>query len=418
MNIVFIHQNAPGQWRHAAKYLAAQGRHRVILIGQYRRAEIPGAEYRLYPLSAEHARGDAAPAQAAYASFIAHGQAVAGVLQALQREGFRPDVIAAHPAWGESLFVKDIFPDVPLLHYCEFFYRKRGADHGFLEPVSLESDMAVRTRNTGLQLALEAMDWGLSPTRWQRSVHPIEARARISVVHEGIDADTFQPDPQASFTLPSGQVLTARDEVVTYVARSLEPYRGTPTFLRAAARLQRLRPTARVVIIGGHGKGYGSMPSDGRSWKDVLLEESSLDPLRTHFMGHLAYADYLRALQVSSAHVYLTVPFVLSWSMTEAMSTGCLMICSDTAPVRELIRHDENGLLVDFFNADALADTLCDALQRRDTLRPLREAARATILAGYDQTQCVAALCQLLEDLATGTLPQRQAWNVAEPDMP
>lgn len=414
MNIVFIHQNAPGQWRHAARHLAASGRHRVILIGKHKRAEVSGAEYRLYEVDTKHARCDAASAVEAYASFVAHGQAVAKVLQDLKREGVVPDVIAAHPAWGESLFAKDVFPDVPLLHYCEFYYRKRGADHGFLEPVSLESDMGLRTRNSGLQLGLEAMDWGVSPTHWQKSVHPAAAQARISVVHEGIDTETFKPDPQARFTLPSGLVLTPADEVVTYVARSLEPYRGTPTFLRALGRLQRLRPAARVVIIGGHGTGYGALPNDGRNWKDTLLEEVDLDPLRTHFVGGLAYDDYLRALQVSSAHVYLTVPFVLSWSMTEAMSTGCLMVASDTAPVRELLRHGENGLLVDFFDADALADTLADALQRREALRPLREAARATILAGYDQRQCVPALCRLLENLATGALPRGENEEFAQ----
>ncbi|QEI06066.1 glycosyltransferase [Pigmentiphaga aceris] len=413
MNIVFIHQNAPGQWRHVARHLAASGLHRVILIGKHRRAEIPGAEFRVYTVDAKHERGDSAPSAEAYANFVAHGLAVARVLQQLKQEGFIPDVIAAHPAWGESMFAKDVFPHVPLLHHCEYFYRTHGADHGFLEPASLESSMAIRARNTGLHVALAAMDWGVSPTFWQKSLYPAEAQARISVVHEGIDTDMFKPDSQACFTLPNGIVLTPEDEVVTYVARNLDTYRGTPTALRAAARLQGLRASARVLIIGGDGKGYGSLPDDGRSWKETLLEEIDLDPLRTHFLGRLGYDDYLRALQVSSAHMYLTIPFVLSWSMTEAMSTGCLVIGSDTAPVCELIRHGENGLLTDFFDANALADTLADALKNREALRPLRAAARATIVSAYDQRQCVPTLCRLLEDLATGALPPRDTETIS-----
>ncbi len=416
MNFLFIHQNMPGQWRHIVAHLAKQGGHSIVVMGR-RQGDgskerplphaVPGVQYRSYRVHARFEGFGGTEPNAVFDSFVAHGRAAAEVMQRLQAEGFTPDVIAAHPGWGESLFAKDVFPCVPLLHYCEFYYRSRGGDYGFIGGRSLKTDMELRTRNAGLSLGLDAMDWGLSPTAWQKAQHPAHAHPRISVLHDGIDTDTVRPDPAAHLVLPTGHVLGVQDEVVTFVARNLEPQRGFDQFLRAAERLQRQRPAAHVVIAGGEGTSYSKAPPDGRSWKSHALELVRLDPLRTHFMGKLPFAEHVKLLQVSSVHAYLSIPFVLAWSMTEAMAAGCLVVGSDTAPVRELIRHGHNGLLVDYFDVDAIATTLADALQRRGELQPLRDAARATILAGYDQQRhCVPRLAQLLHDLAQGRQPE------------
>lgn len=419
MNYLFIHQNMPGQWRHIVAHLARQGGHRIVVIGR-RQGEgskkralthaVPGVEYRSYRVHARYEGFGGDDPNGAFDSFMLHGRAAAEVMQRLKAEGFTPDVIAAHPGWGESLFAKDVFPQVPLLHYCEFYYRSRGGDYGFIGERSLAREMNLRARNAGLSLSLEAMDWGLAPTAWQKAQHPADAHARISVLHDGIDTDTVRPDPAARLVLPTGRVLTAHDEVLTFVARNLEPQRGFDQFLRAAEQVQRQRPNAHVVIAGGEGVSYGKAPPDGRSWKSHALELVRLDPLRTHFMGTLPFAEHVKLLQVSSVHAYLSIPFVLAWSMTESMSAGCLVVGSDTGPVRELIQHGHNGLLVDYFNVDGIAATLADALARRAELQPLRDAARATILAGYDQQRhCVPRLAQLLTDLAQGRRPEAPA---------
>lgn len=413
MNFVFIHQNMPGQWRHIIAHLAAEKKHRIVVIGKRKRLTVPGVEHRSYQLSSRYEKFGGHEALGSFESFLTHGRTVASILHGLKAEGFQPDVIAAHPGWGESLFAKDVFPDVPLLHYCEFYYRSRGSDYGFSGGGSAMQAMNLRARNAGLSLGLEAMDWGVSPTQWQKGLHPADSHHRISVIHDGIDTDVVCPNDQAQLTLPNGVTLTAKDEVVTFVARNLEPQRGFDRFVRAAQIVQRQRPHVHVVIEGGDGVSYGRQRADGRSWKSHLLDQVQLDPQRTHFVGQQPFAEHIKLLQISTVHAYLSVPFVLSWSMTEAMSAGCLVVGSDTAPVRDLIQHGRNGLLVDYFDVDNIATTLAHALHNREAMRRLRANARATIVAGFDQKrQCVPRLVQLLEDIARHGKPLQRVGDV------
>lgn len=403
MNVVFIHQNMPGQWRHIIAHLAAQKAHRIVVIGKRKRTAVAGVDHRTYQLGSKYEGFGGTAALSSFESFLAHGRAVASILQTLKAEGFRPDVIAAHPGWGESLFAKDVFPDVPLLHYCEFYYRSRGSDFGFASETSALQEMNLRARNAGLSLALEAMDWGVSPTQWQKDLHPSDAHRRISVIHEGIDTDTVCPNENAQLRLANGKTLSAADEVVTFVARNLEPHRGFDKFLFAAQILQKLRPNAHIVIEGGDGVSYGKSAPAGESWRTHLLQQVQLDPERTHFVGLQRFSEHIMLLQVSTVHAYLSIPFVLSWSMTEAMSAGCLVVGSDIGPVRELINHEQNGLLVDYFDADAIAFVMADALQRREEMRVLRANARATIVKGFDQQRlCVPRMASLLSALVRG----------------
>jgi glycosyltransferase involved in cell wall biosynthesis len=258
----------------------------------------------------------------------------------------------------------------------------------------------VRTRNAALLIALEAADRGLSPTRWQRSVHPAEWQDKIEVVFDGVDTDRIRPDPAASFRLPGGRLLTRSDKVVTYVARNLEPYRGFPSFMRAAPAILAALPTAEIVIVGGDGVSYGKPPRQGGSWRDAMIEEVRPDPRRVHFLGSVPYESHLRLLQLSAAHVYLTVPFVLSWSAMEALAAGCVVIGSKTPPVEEILRHGENGFLVDFFAPEAIAAAVVEAVRQGDDLASVRRAARETILGRYDLTTCLGRQLDLLHRLA------------------
>lgn len=400
MNFLFIHQNMPGQFGHLAARLARESENRVVFLTKADRAPPAGVtRVRYQPTRGPH------PSTHHYIrdfeNAVLHGQAAARACVELKKSGFTPDVIIAHPGWGESLYIKDIYPSAKLASYCEFFYRAAGADVGFDAAETLDPDGAarVRTRNATLLIALEACDRGFSPTQWQRSVHPPEWHGKIEVLFDGIDAEIARPNLQATLELPDGTVLTPRSQVVTYVARNLEPYRGFPSFMRAVPQLLDELPEAHILIVGGDDVSYGKRPEDGRNWRETMLDEIRCTSSRLHFLGHLPYADYLRVLQVSTAHVYLTVPFVLSWSAMEALASGCMLIGSQTPPVEEVVQDGKNGFLVDFFAPDQIASATVDAVRHRVDLADMRRQARDTILGRYDLATCLPRQLSFLREL-------------------
>jgi glycosyltransferase involved in cell wall biosynthesis len=383
--VLFIHQNFPGQFLHIATHWAGRPENQVISIGQKHAQGVKGiAKINCDPARAT-TRGIHHYIAGAEAGVLA-GQSVLRTLMQLKKDGFRPDVVIGHAGWGETLYVKDIFPETPLINFFEFFYRATGADTGFDPeyPNEIDDLMRIRTKNVVNLLSLDGCDAGISPTEWQRSGFPQVYRPRISVIHEGVNTDLARPDPAARLKLPDGTVLGPDDEVVTYVSRNLEPYRGFHIFMRAVQEICRRRPRCHIVVIGGDGVSYGRSLPEGQTYRQKMLAEVQIDPKRVHFLGQVPYATYLSALQVSTAHVYLTVPFVLSWSMLEAMAAGCLVIGSDTAPVREALQHEKTGLLVDFFSPQAIADAVDHAIDRRKALRDIRQAARAHVIEHYN----------------------------------
>jgi glycosyltransferase involved in cell wall biosynthesis len=403
MKILFIHQNMPGQFKHLAARLAQNPDNQVVFVTKRKDREIPGVRRISYDVAREPTKGIH---QYLYRTenAVLYGQAVVRTLVQLRRENFIPDIMIAHPGWGESLYAKDVFPESPLLNHCEFYYQSRGQDLDFdpSAPPELDAILRSRSRNSHLLLSLEACDRGLSPTAWQRSVHPKIFHPKISVIHEGIDTNALQPDPNATFELPNGQILTRQDEVVTYVARNLEPYRGFPGFMRAVPQICEMRPNAKILIVGGDGISYGGPPSDAKSWREKMLAEVPIDRSRVFFLGYLPYDRFTQMLQVSSAHVYLTYPFVLSWSMLESMSLGCVVIGSKTKPVEEVISHGENGLLVDFFSPDAIAKQVVAVLEDRKGHEAIAKAARRTVLRKYDLAHCLKQQMALIHSMVRG----------------
>ncbi len=388
MNILFVHQNFPGQYLHLARYLAAQPGHRLVAITQRSDVSLPGVRtirYRPPRETTPHLHHYLKDTEAG----VLNAQAVARVALELKKSGFVPDVMLGHNGWGEIWYLKDVFPNTPLIGYFEFFYRRHGGDVGFdpAEQPGFDTAPRVRTKNAGNLLGLDAADWGQSPTQWQKSTYPEIYHPKLRVVHEGIDTDSVIPDKLARLRLPDNDlVLAAGEEIVTYVARNLEPYRGFPSFLRSLPAILAARPKARVVIVGGDEISYGARLPEGHTWRQRLMDElgDSVDWPRVHFLGKVPYRTFLKVLQVSRVHVYLTYPFVLSWSMLEAMAAGCLVVGSRTAPVEEVIRDGENGVLVDFFSPAEIAARVIAGLAEPGAFEALRERARQTVVERYD----------------------------------
>ncbi len=397
---LFIHQNFPGQFVHAVGELVRMG-HEVVALGIKGR-EMPGVKYLRYvPKAPAHTTSVIAATN--FETKIVRGTACALLMEQLKNNGFEPDTIIAHPGWGESLFCKDVWPLARLIMFAEFFYSAEGTDFNF-DPEFAHDSLADRARlrlkNSVHLHALHAADAGYAPTQWQLRQVPQEYRHKLTVIFDGIDTQKVAPNPQVAINLKRDNVqLTAENEVITFVNRNLEPYRGFHVFMRALPEILKQRPNAHCLIVGNDDVSYGTMPKTGDSWRQVMLAEvGALLPMdRVHFLGHLPYDDYLRVLQISSCHVYLTYPFVLSWSCLEAMSAGCTVVASRTGPVQEVIEHGVNGLLFDFFDVKALSRQAIQVLGDRQAHQKIGHLARQTIIDRYDlQTQCLPAQMNLM----------------------
>jgi len=403
MRVLFLHNNFPAQFGQIGQYMARAG-HEVVFGTQRQNVSLAGIKVAHYSPHRQVQEG-AHPYSAGFEKAVLTGQAVARMAIGLKRRGFAPDVVVAHSGWGPGLYVKDIWPDAKLLGYFEWYYRPHGPDVAFLSeaPPTEDELLRARTRNAPILMDLTHGDWGLCPTAWQAEQFPSLFRSKITVQHDGVDTAAYAPAPGARLRLPELD-LSHVDELVTYVARGMEPYRGFPSFMAALEKVLKARPNAHAVIVGADRVAYGKQPEDGKSYKTRALEELDLDLDRVHFTGLLPRDQYRQVLQASSAHVYLTAPFVLSWSMMEAMSAGCLLVASDTAPVRELIEDGRTGLLVDFFDIDAIAARICEALERPEAFAEIRAAARARICEQYAAERLLAERKLLIESVAAGLM--------------
>jgi glycosyltransferase involved in cell wall biosynthesis len=385
VKILFLHSNFPAQFRHLAATLSQDRSNRVVFATARKEGEMPGV-YKVFYTQSRKPHKETHHYVKPLEDAVLQGQAVYRELEKLKKDGFMPDVVYGHSGWGTTLFIKDIFPQTKLLCYFEWFYRDRGSDVGFdpAEPVTPDDRLRIRMKNTPILTDLYSCDAGLCPTAWQMQQFPPEFQGKIKVLHDGIDTRYFSPQQNAKLVLPEiGLDLSSAKEIVTYVSRGFEPYRGFPQFMETVSLLQKRRKDCHVVVVGEDRVAYGKRLPDGKTYKQLMLEKYDFDLSRLHFTGRLPYAQYLHVLRVSSAHIYLTRPFVLSWSMLEAMSTGCVIVASGTQPVTEVIQDGVNGVLVDFFNPYEIADSVEHVLDNQDKMRSIRSKARETILEKY-----------------------------------
>lgn len=406
MKVLFLHQNMPGQYKHLCRLFADDPKNQVVFVTKPKSFDVPNIHKLEFKVPREASISTHRYLSGAEQGVLA-GQEVWRSLNKLKKtEGFIPDVICSHPGWGDAMFVKDVYPDTPLLSFMEFYYRASGADVGFdpADPCNEDDKARIRTKNIVNLLSLESMDWGISPTLWQHSLHPEAFKSRISVLHDGIDTDFCVPDPNATLTL-ANKTFRAGDEVVTYIARNFEPYRGFPTFMRAAEIIQKRRPNCMILAIGADEVSYGRRLQKGDTWRHRMLKEVTLDMDRIIFPGVLSYHQLINLFQISAAHIYLTYPFVLSWSSMEAMATGCAMVSSRTLPVQEVMHHEHNALLADFFSPEDVANQVVRILDSKDRMQDMRMQARKTIVDAYALKDLLPLHQQLVVDLAQRKLP-------------
>lgn len=404
MKILFVHQNFPGQFKHLAPALKKRGHEvRALTINANWLPE--GVDVIQYRPTRFNTKG-IHPWLLDMESKLIRGQAAFEAAMILKRDGWYPDAIIAHPGWGESLFLKDVWPNAKLGLYAEFYYSAVGNDIGFdpeFENKACDEVCRIRMKNVNHDIQLVHADKLISPTQYQRSVFPSHIKDKIDVVHDGIDTEHLIPDSSAELFLNGNLRISRDDEIITFVNRNLEPMRGFHVFMRALSKILNERKNARVIIVGGDDVSYGTPPNGGGSWKQQLLAEvgKSLDMSRVHFVGKLPYQNYVKLLQISSVHIYLTYPFVLSWSVLEAMSIGCAIVASNTSPVLEAIEHGKTGLLVDFFDVDALSSSVVELLESPEKREKLSAAARNHAIQHYDlRTVCLPKQLEWFDQLA------------------
>jgi glycosyltransferase involved in cell wall biosynthesis len=408
MDILFIHNNFPGQFKHLAPALAAQG-HRVLALtprvdGVKKWEGVTVVPYQIKAPKAQQVHSwlldmdtKLHRAEGAYRAAVD-----------LKKQGFNPVAVIAHPGWGESLFMKDVWPDARLGLFCELYYQSVDGGMNFdpefpVREVATEP-LRIRMKNLNNRLHHEIMDAGICPTKFQLSSYPDSLKSKITISHDGIDTNNVRPNPEARLEI-AGLSLTKKDEVITFVNRNLEPYRGYHIFMRALPELLKRRPNATVLIVGGDGVSYGAAAPRGQTWKQIFIDEvrdqiSDEDWARVHFLGKIPYDKFLTMLQVTSAHVYLTYPFVLSWSMIEAMASEAPIVANDVAPVTEVLVDGQNGLLVDFFDKDGLVDRVCTVLDDKELAARMGKAARELAVSKYDlKSVCMPNQLNWIENL-------------------
>lgn len=396
MNILFVHQNMPGQYRELVQWLAAQKQHRIFFLTQRKNPPVfEGVETRIYNPHRKAAK-DAYGLSRVWEDAVGAGFGAVKAAEKIEKEdGFRPDIVIGHVGWGELTFFKELWPDVPIIGFFEYYYSTEGGPVGFdpSETVSDNAKYLMRARNAVPLANLESVDVGLSPTHWQYERFPESFRKKLYVCHDGIRTDQLKPKPSAKLGLGRlGRDLTRQDEIVTYVTRNLEATRGFPTFMRALPKMQKERPNARFLVLGGNAASYGAQSKTPGGLRAEMEAEvgPEIDWDRIHFLGQVPYPEYQKLIQISRCHIYLTMPFVLSWSLLESMSMQATIVASDVAPVREAITHGKTGLLVDFFDPDALARQVCDVLAAPKSFEHLGIAARNHVVETYDfLTKCL-----------------------------
>ncbi len=406
LNILFIHYDLPGQFLHLIRYLSKHPHYNVY--GICHKHILETCDSTLYKKLYSYQEKDIGSISIHHyvtdiQRCVLRAQAVMEVLQQCLNQQIDFDIALSHTGWGEALYFKDVYPKTPLIGYVEFYFHAKGADAGFdpAYPVSKDQSLQIKTLNSQLLLGMNECDTLITPTPWQKSLFPSLWHSKINVIHEGVDIDICKPNENVFFTLPNGTQLTRKDEIITYTSRNLEPYRGFPNFIKAIEKICRRRPNCHIIITGGDDVSYSKKLPNGECYREACLKSASIPLQQVHFLGKVPYSTHIQLLQLSSAHIYLTYPFVLSWSFVEAMACGCIIIASDTQPVMDFLEPDINGIAVNFFDDEQVADKVDGVFNHPQRKKHLGLAARKKIEQHYQHHFSINHYLHLIEQLTT-----------------
>ena len=389
MHFLLVHQNFPGQFRDLAPRLVSLG-HRVTAIASKKPAPglLPKAiEVCVYPWSQSGRDGTLIDPN--LEMNLRRAAKVAALATLLRQQGLQPDVVIAHSGWGEALYLRDIWPRARLWAYPELYAQPSLLGYGFDPDRGIPSDrelQSIRRHNFVVLAALADCDLALSPTAFQRDTFPAHLRHHIRLLPEGVDLQPLSQLPAKPISLPNGLILNPGDPVVTFASRSLEPHRGFPMFMRALPELFRRHAGVQVVVVGGFGHSYSDPSPHPQGYRGQLLREleGQLDLSRLHFLGRVAHQELLSLLRLSAAHVYLTYPYALSWSLIEAMACGVPLVASAGGPAEEVIINGETGLLVPFGQPQILSEAMLHLLADRALGQRLGQASQRLALERFD----------------------------------
>jgi glycosyltransferase involved in cell wall biosynthesis len=331
--------------------------------------------------------------------------------EALEKHRPRPiDLVLGRSAGlGSTLFVPAHQPGVPIVNLFDYYYHPN--KHDLAEEIGPQAPVAYRhwRRSAGAMdlLDLENCRTPWTPTRWQRDLYPTQYRDDFLVQHDGIAAERFRRVSRAGWQMPrsiAGRTLTPQARVVTFVARYLDQVRGFDRFLALSDRLLRARPNVVCVVLGNpvvqRGLDVQFFNQDYRAHLFSLRKPA--DPGRVWFFDQARPSLVAEALAVSDLHVYPGRPYPLSRSLLEALAAGCVVLAADTEPVREVLTHEQTGLLLDPADADAWERQALAVLDDPAAFRPLGEAAAELFEERYARDVCLPHLAELFTRLANG----------------
>jgi len=402
VRLLLIHQNFPGQFRQLAPHLEGLG-HELVAIGSHQRPVALQGRLLRYE---EPAKLEGVPlGSQVWHDGLERAARVARLVEGLAREGWRPQLILGHSGWGETLGLSQVWPRVPQILWPELWVRPEHGGYGVdpLKPApGLDSRLEQLGRNALTRTALADASCWVLPTQHQAQSLPVAFRDhRLHVIHEGIDTHLAKPNPAVRFDVRN-VTIDRSVPTITFVNRNLERLRGFDLFMRALPLIQRQHPQVRVLIVGDNEPGYGGGDGHAQPLRDRMLQElqGQLDLERIHFLGRVPHPVLMALLQASWVHVYLSYPFILGWSLLEAMACGCCIVGSEGMPVAEAITHNVEGCLVPLDQPGVLAEQVLQLLHNPQQRERFGVAARRRALL-YDQRLTLAALTQLLERQAS-----------------
>lgn len=410
--ILFVHQNFPAQYKHIAQAIAQNKKYDVHCLSQLNFDQDPKIKSHIYKLN-KNSSDSINEWAIEFETKMIRAEAASKKALQMRENGIFPDLLMIHPGWGEGFFLKEIWPEAKVITYAEFYYKTTDCDIdfdiSFIENV-LKKDFQnhhdynkykLTARNAAFTHSYLSSDYLVCPTVFQKNVLPKLIQKNVNVIHDGIDTNLLKPNENIEIKIRDKK-LTKKDKIITYVSRALDPYRGYHIFMESLPGILKDNPEAHVIIVGDETRhGYGAPHPDGIRYKDYYFSKikDKIDIDRVFFVSRVSYDIFIKIIQISTAHVYLTYPFVLSWSMLEAMSCGALIIGSNTGPVTEVIKHNKNGLIVDFFSKDEIIETVSKVLKNTNDYNKLRLNARKTIIDKYDLTTvCLPKHIALIEE--------------------